>query len=176
MPFSSFSFSFSFDDDDGEEGDDIGNHLVTSKRKRNTNRYQCGYRIYTRRMYFYVSTVHFVRYKLTITSVLLILFLVAVIIQSRLDESTASRRRVFGWRRFRHHFFEVLFPAFLRGGRSVIATTRGRRELWTTARFKRGLFNDVRIAVVHVHATTGGGTRPSTSTARSSSSSSSSPG
>ena len=44
MPFSSFSFSFSFDDDDGEEGDDIGNHLVTSKRKRNTNRYQCGYR------------------------------------------------------------------------------------------------------------------------------------
>ena len=34
MPFSSFSFSFSFDDDDGEEGDDIGNHLVTSKRKR----------------------------------------------------------------------------------------------------------------------------------------------
>ena len=34
MPFSSFSFSFSFDDDDGEEGDDIGNHLVTSKQKR----------------------------------------------------------------------------------------------------------------------------------------------
>ena len=32
MPFSSFSFSF--DDDDGEEGDDIGNHLVTSKQKR----------------------------------------------------------------------------------------------------------------------------------------------
>ena len=115
------------------------------------------------------------RYKLTITSVLLILFLVAVIIQSRLDESTASRRRVFSLAAFASPLLRVLVSGFLNRGRSVIATTRGRRELWTTARFKRGLFNDVRIAVVRVHATTGGGTRPSTSTARSSSSSSSSP-
>lgn len=45
MPFSSFSFSFSFDDDDGEEGDDIGNHLVTSKQKRKDKQVRGGYLI-----------------------------------------------------------------------------------------------------------------------------------
>ena len=55
MPFSSFSFSFSFDDDDGEEGDDIGNHLVTSKQKRKDKQVKGGGVSYrTRVAYFYV--------------------------------------------------------------------------------------------------------------------------
>jgi len=54
MPFSSFSFSFSFDDDDGEEGDDIGNHLVTSKQKRKDKQVRGGVSYRTRVAYFYV--------------------------------------------------------------------------------------------------------------------------